>query len=275
MVEKRGTRLKGKVAVVTGAGALSEVDGVGQATSILFARQGAQVLLVDRVGENGLKTLAAIEAEGGEASVFAGDVSKKEDCRAMVEATVTEYGALHILVNNAAIGRRGTVVEVEETAWDEVMAVNLKGAMLASRYAIPAMIKAGGGSIVNISSIEGMRANIWPNAAYSASKGGVIALTRHMAVHHGRENIRVNCVAPGHIYASQSHGVSDQLRDLRRQAGPLGTEGTAWDIARAVVFLASGEARWISGVVLPVDAGLLATTPLAMLPHLQQRPIQC
>ena len=127
----------------------------------------------------------------------------------------------------------------------------------------------GGGSIINISSIDALRANAWRNIPYAVSKGGAITLTHNMAVHHGRENIRVNCIAPGHIYASMVRGISDDMRQLRRRSGPLGTEGTAWDIARAAVFLAGDESRWISGVVLPVDAGLLATTPLAMLPHLR------
>ena len=130
-------------------------------------------------------------------------------------------------------------------------------------------MKAGGGSIINIASIDGLRANIWQNIPYAVSKGGAVSLTRNMAVHHGRDNIRVNCIAPGHIYAPMTTTISDELRDLRRRSGPLGTEGTAWDIAWAGLFLASDESRWISGVLLPIDAGLLAATPLAMLSHLQ------
>jgi NAD(P)-dependent dehydrogenase (short-subunit alcohol dehydrogenase family) len=132
------------------------------------------------------------------------------------------------------------------------------------------MAQGGGGSIINVSSIAGIRAGSGgASIPYTASKGGVISLTTSMAVHHGRENIRVNCIAPGHIYTPMVSAMTEETRDLRRRAGPLGTEGTAWDIAWAAVFLASDEARWISGVVLPVDAGLLATTPLAMLEHLR------
>ena len=268
MMEQSGTRLAGKVAIVTGAGTRSPVDGVGRATSIIFARQGAKVLLVDREVQNAEKTLTAIEAEDGEASTFIADVSQHDDCQAMVEAAIERYGALHILFNSAAIGSPGTVVDVDTDVWDEVMAVNLRGMMLASKHAIPRLIEAGGGSIINMSSIDGMRANAWQNIAYAVSKGGAISLTRNMAVHHGRDNIRVNCIAPGHIYASMTSGISDEMRDLRRRAGPLGTEGTAWDIAWAALFLASDESRWISGVLLPVDAGLLAATPLAVLSHL-------
>ncbi|MCZ6676688.1 MAG: SDR family oxidoreductase [Candidatus Poribacteria bacterium] len=268
-MQQHGARLEGKVAIVTGAGTRSPVDGVGRATSILFARHGAKVLLVDRDVQNAEKTLAAIEADGGEASVFIADVSQNDDCQAMAEVAIGRYGGLHILFNSAAIGSPGTVVDADEAVWDKVMEVNLKGMMLTSKHAIPKMIDAGGGSIINIASIDGMRANAWRNIAYAVSKGGAIALTRNMAVHHGRDNIRVNCIAPGHIYASMTSGISDEMRDLRRRAGPLGTEGTAWDIAWAGVFLASDESRWISGVVLPIDAGLLAATPLAMLSHLR------
>lgn len=274
MLQQQGHRLQGQVAIVTGAGTLSEVAGVGQAISILFARQGAQVLLVDKIKENAARTLAAIEEEGSEASIFVGDVTKRADCQTMVETAVARYGKLSTLINNAGISRRGTVVDISEEDWDEVIAVNLKGTMLACKYAIPAITAAGGGSILNIASIEGLRANIWPNAAYAASKGGIIALTRQMAVHHGGDNIRVNCIAPGHIYASMTRNTPDRLRELRRRAAPLGTEGTAWDVAQTALFLASDESRWISGVVLPVDAGLLAATPLAMLPHLQEETIE-
>ena len=268
-MENSGTRLAGKVAIVTGAGSRTPVDGVGRATSILFTRQGAKVLLVDRDLSNAEKTLTAIEEEGGEASIFVADVSQNDDCQAMVEAAVARYGGLHILFNSAAIGGAGTVVDVDPEVWDDVMAVNLKGMMLASKHAIPKMAEAGGGSIINIASIDGLRANIWQNIPYAVSKGGAVSLTRNMAVHHGRDNIRVNCIAPGHIYAPMTTTISDELRDLRRRSGPLGTEGTAWDIAWAGLFLASDESRWISGVLLPIDAGLLATTPLAMLSHLQ------
>ena len=136
-MENSGTRLAGKVAIVTGAGSRTEVDGVGRATSILFTRQGAKVLLVDRNLENAEKTLAVIEEDGGEASIFVGDVSENDDCQAMVEAAVERYDELHILFNSAAIGGAGTVVDVDPEVWDDVMAVNLKGMMLASKHAIP------------------------------------------------------------------------------------------------------------------------------------------
>ena len=269
-MEQRRLRLEGKVAIVTGAGSSGPGVGTGKATATLFAREGAKVLLVDRVAGHAEATMATIREQGGEASVFRADVTKSEDCQGMVKAAVQRYGGLHILFNNVGILGRGSVVDVNEEDWDRVLEVNLKSMMLTSKYAVPRMAEAGGGAIINVSSIAGLRAGSGgPSMSYSASKGGVVALTTSMAVYHGRDNIRVNCIAPGHIYTPMVSGMTDETRDLRRRAGPLGTEGTAWDIAWAAVFLASDEARWISGVVLPVDAGLLATTPLAMLEHLK------
>lgn len=263
-----GKRLAGKVAIVTGAGTRGAVAGTGQAISMLFAREGAKVLLVDMSLANAQKTQAAIQAEEGEALVFQGDVSKNEDCQAMVEAVVDHYGALHILVNNVGIHGAGRATDVTEEIWDRVMDINLKSMMLTSKYAIPRMIAAGGGSIINISSVDGLRAGVWHNLPYAVSKGGVVTLTTHMAVHHGRENIRVNAIAPGMIYSAMvSDRVTPDLRERRRTSAPLGIEGTAWDIAWAAVFLASDESRWITGVTLPVDAGLMAAAPAAMAPH--------
>ncbi len=260
-------RLDGKVAIVTGAGTQSDVPGTGQATAVLLAREGAKVLLADRSGENAGKTLAVIEAEGGTASVFTGDVTRSADCRAMTETSVSRYGGLHILFNNVGLSHPGTVVDVREEHWDEIMEVNIKAMMLASRYAIPAMTASGGGSIINVASIDGYRAGWSYNVAYETSKGGVIALTINMAVQHGRDGIRVNCIAPGHLHASFTSGLSDAHRDLRRRSTPLGTEGTAWDVAHAAVFLAGEESRWITGVTLPVDAGSSIALPLSVLPR--------
>jgi NAD(P)-dependent dehydrogenase (short-subunit alcohol dehydrogenase family) len=268
-VQQREPRLAGKVAIVTGAGTRGELPGTGQATSILFAREGARVLLVDREESNALKTLETIEAEGGEASVFVADVTQNADCQAMVDAAVARYGALHILFNNVGTYGSGTVVDIEEEVWDRAIEVNLKSMMLTCKHAIPKMVEAGSGSIINVSSIDGIRAGWSPNIPYAAAKGGAIAMTRNMAVHHGRQQIRVNCIAPGHLHASFVGNISEAARELRREAGPLGIEGTAWDVAWAAVFLASDESRWISGVVLPVDAGTLAATPLSMLRHLR------
>ena len=273
-LEKSGTRLKGKVAIVTGAGSRDGyADGTGLATAVLFGMQGAKVLVVDVDADNAARTVAAIEEAEGETSAFVADVTRSTDCKAMVETAIARFGSLNILFNNvgiSGIGNPGTVLNVEDDGWERMMEINIKSMMLTSKYAIPAMIKACGGSIINVSSIAALRSpNMTPEVAYAASKGAVISLTRNMAVHHGRDGIRVNCIVPGYLYASMVSKITDEYRDLRRRTVPLGTEGTAWDVAWAAVFLASDESRWISGVMLPVDAGLLVTTPLTMLPYLR------
>jgi NAD(P)-dependent dehydrogenase (short-subunit alcohol dehydrogenase family) len=258
---ERAPRLQGKVAIVTGAGSSGEGVGNGKATAVLFAREGAQVLLVDAAIDRAEETRAMIIAEGGEASVFQADVTKTEDCLHMVEAAVERYGRLDILDNNVGISIRADVIEVTEEQWDHIMAVNVKSIMLGSKYAIPAMVKNGGGAIINISSIAGLRAN--SSAPYTTSKAAVVGITFAMAGDHGRDNIRVNCIAPGLVYTPMvAPRMDTDLRERRREAAPLGTEGTAWDVASAAVFLASDEARWITGVILPVDAGLTVTHPL-------------
>ena len=273
MTTEMGSRLSSKVAVVTGAGATGSGDfvGVGQAISMLFARQGARVLLVDREERNAEATLAMIREEGGEASVFVGDVTSNEDMREMAEAARSRYGNVNVLVNSVAIIGPGSVTDVDVDFWDTVLKVNLKSVMLCSKHTIPQMIEAGGGSIVNVSSIIGLRAGGGPPThPYAASKGGMIGLSNSMAVHYGRDNVRVNCIAPGQIHTPMaSREVTEEFADLRRRAGPLGIEGSAWDVAYAALFLASDESRWVSGVTLPVDAGILATTPLAMFPYLR------
>lgn len=261
-------RLKGKIAIVSGAGSSGSMAGVGDATAILFARQGAKVLLVDRDRERAESTLSVIVEAGGEASVFQADVSREADCRAMVAACRERYGGLDILLNNVAAYGMGMVTEIDDAELDRTLAVNLKSAMLSCKQAIPAMAAAGGGSIINIASIDGLRAGFSRNVPYAVTKAGLAQLTRVTAVHHGRDNIRVNCIAPGHIHGAFVRHLDEETRARRRKISPLGTEGNAWDVAWAAVFLASDESRWISGVVLPVDAGLLAATPLAVMDNL-------
>ena len=187
----------------------------------------------------------------------------------MVDTAIEHFGRIDILANCVGISCLGKVTEIDEEAWDRCLDVDLKSMAFTSKFAIPKMAAGGGGSIIHISSIDGIRAGFAPNIPYAAAKGGAIALTRNMAVHHGREGIRVNCIAPGLLYTPMvSERISPEQRELRRQAGPLGIECTAWDVAWAAVFLASDESRWISGVVLPVDAGTLASTPLGMYAHL-------
>ncbi len=257
-----GPRLAGKVAIVTGAGSqLDDGIGNGRAAAILMAREGARVLLVDRKLEAAEATLAMIREEGGEAAAFAADVTNSDDCAAMVSAATERWGRLDILDNNVGIGGAGNVVTVDPEVWDRVMQVNVKSMMLASKHAIPAMIASGGGSIVNIASIAALRP--FRLTPYATSKGAVIALTQAMAADHGRDGIRVNCVAPGPVYTPMVYaaGMSDDQRDRRRESSLLKIEGEGWDVGHAVLFLASDEARYITGVVLPVDGGVMLATP--------------
>ncbi|HIN23239.1 MAG TPA: SDR family oxidoreductase [Dehalococcoidia bacterium] len=267
---ERPLRLEGKVAIVTGAGSSGEGVGNGKAASILFAREGAKVLLVDFQEDRARETLQMIHDEGGVASTLQGDMTKLEDCERMAETAMERYGRVDILDNNVGISQRGTVVEVSEEDWDKVMTVNLKTIVLASKATIPHIIvSGGGGAIINISSIAGLRAH--SSTPYTASKAGVIGLTFSMAADHAADSIRVNCIAPGLVYTPMvAPRMNDDLRQYRTDAAPLKTEGTGWDVGYAALFLASDEARWITGICLPVDAGLTAVHPGTFTPMNQQ-----
>jgi len=254
-------RLAEKVAIVTGAGSRAEGIGNGRAAAVLFAREGAKVLVVDQHREAAEATCKMIASEGGEAALFLADVTRGEDCQSMVDDAVRRWGRLDILDNNVGIGGRGSVVETDEAHWTQMMNVNVLSMVLTSRYAIPAMARQGGGAIVNISSISALRPR--GLTAYSTSKGAVIALTRAMAMDHAAQGIRVNCIAPGPVYTPMVYasGMSEDMRERRRRASPLGIEGTGWDIGYAALFLVSDEARYITGVVLPVDGGVTIASP--------------
>ncbi len=263
-------RLAGKVAIVTGAGSSGEGIGNGKATAVLFAREGAKVLAADMVLARAQETVDMIRAEGGEAAAFQADVTKAAEAKAMVDEAIRLYGRLDILDNNVGISTRADVTEVTEEQWDHIMAVNVKSIMLCSKYGVPEMVKNGGGSIITISSIAGLRAN--SSTPYTTSKAAVIGITRSMAGDHGPQGIRVNCIVPGLLYTPMVAPRMDaDLRQVRRDAAPLHTEGTGWDVAWAAVFLASDEARWITGVALPVDAGLLVTSPVTYQRLAQQQ----
>jgi NAD(P)-dependent dehydrogenase (short-subunit alcohol dehydrogenase family) len=254
--------LAGKVAIVTGGGGAGDGIGNGRAAAILLARAGARVLVVDRDAALAERTVAMIAAEGGAASAFAADITDERQCAAMVEAALARFGRLDGLDNNVGIGSRGSVVELPPEKWRQVMQVNVETMYLTARHAIPAMIKsAGGGAIVNLSSISALRPR--GLTAYTVSKGAVIALTRAMAVDHGPDNIRVNCVAPGPVYTPMvyAHGMTEAARDQRRRASVLGREGTGWDIGLAVRFLLSDQARYITGHTLVVDGGASLVGP--------------
>jgi NAD(P)-dependent dehydrogenase (short-subunit alcohol dehydrogenase family) len=256
-----GWGLSGKVAVVTGGGAAGDGIGNGRAAAILLARAGARVVVVDREGALAKRTVEMIGASGGEAMAVEADVTRAADCAAMVQAALDRFGRLDLLDNNVGIGSRGSILDESEESWRRVMQVNVDSMFLAAKHAIPAMRRAGGGAIVNVSSISALRPR--GLTAYSVSKGAVIALTRAMAVDHGREGIRVNCVAPGPVYTPMvyARGMSDAARERRRQASALGIEGTGWDIGHAVRFLLSDQARYITGHVLVVDGGTSLMAP--------------
>ncbi|HEX5370084.1 MAG TPA: SDR family oxidoreductase [Dehalococcoidia bacterium] len=254
-------RLDGKVAIVTGAGSRGPGIGNGKAAALLFAREGAKVVLVDNVLSHANETLEMIRGEGNEACALEGDVSRGSDCDKIVETAVQRYGRLDILQNNVGIDPGVvSVVDVDIETWDTVMDVNVKSMMLMSKHAIPAMIRDGGGSIICISSISALRPRgLTP---YTVSKGAVIALTQAMAVDHAAQGVRVNCIAPGPVYTPMvAEHMTPERRAVRAKASPLGTEGTAWDIGWAAVFLASDEARWITGQVLSVDGGTTLVGP--------------
>lgn len=254
--------LAGKVAIVTGGGSAGDGIGNGRAAAILLARAGTRVLVVDRQLDLAERTVQMIAAEGGTAIAWAADVTDENQCHDMVSAALEQFGRLDFLDNNVGIGSRGSVVETDPDVWRRVMLVNVESMFLASRHAIPAMIKtAGGGAIVNVASISALRPR--GLTAYSVSKGAVIALTRAMAVDHGRDGIRVNCVAPGPVYTPMVYtsGMSPAGREQRRKASVLGIEGTGWDIGYAVRFLLSNHARYITGQTLVVDGGATLVGP--------------
>ena len=257
-----GLGLTGKVAIVTGAGAADDGIGNGRAAAILLARAGARVLVVDLDSDRADRTAAMITSEGGIAAAHVADVTDEQQAHAMVDAAVARFGRLDRLDNNVGIGGRGSVVDVAPQDWRRVMQVNVDSMFMASRHAIPAMKEtAGGGAIVNISSISALRPR--GLTGYSTSKGAVIALTRAMAVDHGPDGIRVNCVAPGPVYTPMvySRQMSAAGREARRKASVLGIEGTGWDIGYAVRFLLSDEARYITGQTLVVDGGATLVGP--------------
>src|SRR6478609_7390802 len=230
MVERPG-RVEGKVAIVTGAGSTPGPGiGTGKATAVVLAREGASVLLADLHPERAEVTRRMISDEGGKAEVFGGDCTRAAVCEAMVRAAVDAFGTVDILVNNIGLAALGTVVDTTEEAWDRALDINLRTAFLASKYSVPVMAAQGAGSIVNMSSISALRGD--GTIAYSAAKGALLAMTVDMAYSHGRQGVRVNAVAPGHITTPMVLSVSnpgpraDFMNRMREEAGMLGTPGT-------------------------------------------------
>lgn len=254
-------RLAGKSAIITGAGSRAEGIGNGRATAILFAREGADLLLVDRDEAAVQTTLDMIRAEGNDAAIAVADVTSTEDCARIVADAVSRYGKLDVLHNNVGIGGRGTVEDVSEVEWEHVQRVNVTSMMLTCKHAVPALRDSGGGAITNVSSIAALRPR--GLTAYSVSKAAVATLTQALAVDHGRDKIRANCIMPGPVYTPMVYagGMSDELRERRKNASLLKQEGEPWDIGWAAVFLASDEAKYVTGVILPVDGGVTVRGP--------------
>ena len=253
-------RVEGKVAIVTGAG-----SGIGRASAMLLAKEGAKTVVVDRNAEAGEETVRMIKEAGGEAIFVKADLSKVEDIRIMVKTAVSTYGKLNILFNNAGlIAEVAPTAEATEEKFDETIATNLKGAFMGMKYAIPEMLRIGGGSIINIASIAGTK-GVTNAPAYAASKGGVLALSRATAIEYATQNIRVNCVSPGTISTPAMAALMKDDPEIKRnyeEAVPQGRLGRPDEVAQVVLFLASDEASHVTGEKLAIDGGLEADSHL-------------
>lgn len=248
-------RLKNKVALITGAS-----SGIGRETSILFAKEGAKVVAVDINDLGGDETVRMVKESGGDAIYVHADVSKSCDCENMVNVAEKTYGALHILFNNAGImlSQDDDAVNTPEDVWELTMAVNLKGVFLGCKYGIPALRRAGGGSIINTASFVAILGAATPQIAYTASKGGVLAMTRELAIVHARENIRVNALCPGPLHTDllMKFLDTDEKKKRRLVHIPMGRFGFAKEMAYAALFLASDESSYITGTEFMVDGGI-------------------
>lgn len=250
-------RLEGKVALITGAG-----SGIGKLTAKLFGSEGAKVVISDVVDDAGHATVEEIRADGGEAAFVHADVSKASDAEAMVRFAVDTFGGLHVLMNNAGIfhPQDDSVTNTPDDVWEKTIAINLKGVFLGCKFGIPAMLESGGGSIINIASFVAIVGAATPQIAYTASKGGVLAMTREIAVEFARKGVRANALCPGPIETPLLQELlADPARRQRRLVHiPMGRFGQAQEIANAALFLASDESSLMTGAALVVDGGITA-----------------
>jgi len=260
-------RLENKTALVVGAGSAGPGWGNGKAAAVLFAREGARVACVDVNQEAAEETAGIVASEGGKAIALRADVGRHDDIERMVRACVDAYGHVDVLDYNVGLAQVGGVVELAEAEWDRVMDINLKGCFLTMKHVIPLMEARGGGSIINISSIAGIRYTGVPYTTYYASKAGMIQLSKAVAVEYASRNIRVNCVLPGlmktpmvevstGLAAQYGGGDVDAMWDARAKQCPMGRMGDAWDVAHACLYLASDESRYVTGLELVVDGGI-------------------
>jgi NAD(P)-dependent dehydrogenase (short-subunit alcohol dehydrogenase family) len=250
-------RLDGKVALITGAG-----SGMGRAAAALFASEGARVVVSDVDAPAGNDAVAAVRAAGGDATFVPANVAEWSDCEAMVAHAVSTYGALHVLYNNAGIfpADDGGVLDTPQETWRRVMAVNLEGVWLGCKAAIPAMLDSGGGAVVNVASFVALVGAATAQIAYTSSKGGVLSMTREIAVEYARQGIRANALCPGPIETPLLEELlSDPARRARRMVHiPMGRLGRADELAKAALFLASDDASFMTGAALVVDGGITA-----------------
>jgi len=257
-----GMRLQGKTALVFGAGASGPGWSNGRAAATLYAREGARVFAVDRNHDSAQETCRIITEEGGHCTVLTADVTDSAQIKTSVQTVLAEAGRIDVLHNNVGITEMGDPIEASEESWHRVIDTNLTGVFLTCKHVLPAMLAQGAGSIVNISSLASIQINTYPYTSYFAAKAGLNHLTRALAVCYAPHNIRVNAVLPGVIDTpliyTQIAGQFDDVEQMRRQrhaASPMGHMGDAWDVAYAALFLASDEAKYITGVCLPVDGG--------------------
>jgi NAD(P)-dependent dehydrogenase (short-subunit alcohol dehydrogenase family) len=250
-------RLKDKVALITGAG-----SGIGRETALLFASEGAKVVVVDVNDAAGNQTVERVRAQGGDSAYVHADVSKAADCENMVRSAEDKYGKLNVLFNNAGISHADddNAMTTTEEVWDLTMAINLKGVFLGCKYGIPALRRAGGGSIINTASFVALLGAATPQLAYTASKGGVLAMTRELAMIHARENIRVNALCPGPLRTEllMKYLDTDAKKQRRLVHIPMGRFGEAKEIAYAALYLASDESSYVTGTEFMVDGGITA-----------------
>jgi len=250
-------RLKDKVALITGA-----AKGIGRASALRFAGEGARIVVADIADDAGEKTVDEIKSEGGQAVYVHADVSSAGDCQNMIRAAEEAFGKLNILFNNAGVMLHGDgdALETDEQTWERTLAVNLKGVFLGCKYGIPALRRAGGGSIVNMASFVAFLGAATPQIAYTASKGAIVSLTRELAVIHARENIRVNALCPGSLNTElfMSYLDTEEKRQRRLVHVPMGRFGELDEVANAALFLASDESSWVTGTCLFVDGGVTA-----------------